>query len=71
LTFVDLTAADLARAAELVETSVDLPLDATDAGTVALAERLGVSAVLTIDTDFRVLRPSHIEAFRVVPEQLA
>lgn len=71
LTLVDLTAADLARVAELVETYADMPLDATDACTVALAERLGVLAVLTIDNDFRVVRPSHIEAFTVVPEQLA
>lgn len=67
LTLVDLEPGDLARAADLVERYADLPLDAADACTVALAERLDVAEVITIDNDFRVVRPAHVEAFSVVP----
>jgi predicted nucleic acid-binding protein len=43
LTVVDLTASDLERSADLVEQYSDLPLGATDACLVALAERLGIA----------------------------
>jgi uncharacterized protein len=62
-----ITAADLVRAAALVEQYSDLPLDASDATTVAVAERLGVSHVATLDSDFRVVRPAHGEAFTITP----
>jgi predicted nucleic acid-binding protein len=65
---VDVDAADLARAAELVETYSDLRLGGTDACVVALAERLGVATIATIDNDFRVVRPRHTNAFTIVPE---
>jgi len=42
LTLADLTVPDLNRSAELVEQYADLPLGATDACLVALAERLGI-----------------------------
>jgi predicted nucleic acid-binding protein len=64
---VDLTAADLARAANLIERYRNLPLDASDATTVAVAERLGIGEILTLDGDFRIVRPAHVEAFRVAP----
>jgi predicted nucleic acid-binding protein len=67
LTVVDLEAGDLRRAAELVERYGDLPLDASDACTVALAERLGITEVITIDNDFRVVRPAHVEVFVITP----
>jgi predicted nucleic acid-binding protein len=68
LTVVDVTAGDLARAAELVEQYASLPLDATDACVVALAERLKVSHVATLDRrDFSVVRPRHVDALMLVP----
>lgn len=67
LTLVDLEPEDLVRAADLVERYADLPLDAADACTVALAERLDVGDVITIDNDFRVVRPAHVEAFSIAP----
>jgi len=57
---VDLTAADYARMAELVAEYADLPLGTTDAAVVALAERLGVSDVATLDRrHFTVVRARH------------
>jgi len=66
---VDLTSGDLARAAELVEQYADLPLGGTDACVVALAERLNVAEVATIDRrDFSVVRPRHVPALTLLPE---
>lgn len=70
LELADLEAGDLLRAADLVEQYADLRLDAADACTVALAERLDIVDVATIDNDFRVVVPAHAEAFRIVPESI-
>jgi predicted nucleic acid-binding protein len=58
---------DLARAADLVEQYRNLPLDASDAATIAVAERLGIEEILTLDGDFRIVRPTHVEAFSIKP----
>jgi uncharacterized protein len=68
LTLVELTAQDLRRAAQLVRTYHDLPLDVSDASVVAVAERLNISSVLTLDiADFSVVRPKHLDAFELLP----
>ena len=55
---IALTPEDLERCAQLVERSADLPLGAADASIVAVAERLGVRQVLTLDrTHFSIVRP--------------
>ena len=65
---VDLTAADCTRMAELVRQYGDLPIGATDASVVAIAERLGVTEIATLDRrHFTVVRPSHIGAFAIHP----
>lgn len=65
---VDLESGDYRRAAELVRTYADLPLGTTDATVIALAERLGVSEVATLDRrHFTVVRPSHIPVFTLLP----
>lgn len=65
---VDLTAADCTRMAELVRQYEDLPLGTTDASAVAIAERLGVTEIATLDRrHFTVVRPSHIGAFAILP----
>lgn len=57
-----------ARIAELVETYSDLPLGGTDASVVSLAERLGASTIVTLDRrHFSVVRPSHVDAFELLP----
>jgi len=70
LTLIDVDDVDLLRAADLVEQYADLGLDAADACTVALAERHGITQVATIDNDFRVVVPTHVPAFTIVPESL-
>ncbi len=68
LTVADLSVADLDRCADLVEEYADLPLGGTDACLVALAERLGIVEIATLDRrHFAVVRPRHIEAFTLVP----
>lgn len=67
-TLVDLTAADCARMAELVRRYGDLPLGTTDASVIAVAERLGVTEVATLDRrHFTVVRPHHVGAFTLLP----
>lgn len=66
---VDLELADYLRAEELVLRYADLPLGAVDASVVAVAERLGITEVATLDRrHFSVVRPNHVDAFRLLPE---
>jgi hypothetical protein len=68
LTVADLTAADMGRSAELVEQYGDLPLGATEACLVALAERLGIVEVVTLDRRrFSVVRPRHVDSLTLIP----
>jgi predicted nucleic acid-binding protein len=68
---VDITTADYGRMAELVELYADWPLGGTDASVIAIAERLGVTTVATLDRrHFGPTRPRHIEAFTLLPETL-
>ena len=63
-----LVAADYERSAELVAAYADLDLGFVDASVVAVAERLGIETVATINhRDFRVTRPSHVDTFILVP----
>ncbi|MEU4544881.1 type II toxin-antitoxin system VapC family toxin [Nonomuraea dietziae] len=59
---------DLPRMAELVERYIDLPLGLVDAAVIAIAERLGLGEVATVDQrHFRVVRPRHVKAFMLLP----
>lgn len=65
---VDLTVVDYARMAELVVTYGDLPLGTTDASVIALAERLKLTEVATLDRPhFTVVRPNHVNALALLP----
>ena len=60
--------ADLLRMADLVEQYADLPLGATDASVVAIAERLRLDTVATLDRrHFSVVRPAHVGSLTLVP----
>lgn len=64
-----LTVSDWGRMADLVDTYADLPLGTSDASVIAVAERLGVTTVATLDQrHFRVVRPRHIETFTLLPD---
>ncbi len=67
---VDLTAADHARMAELVERYAGLPLGTSDASVIALAERLNIGEVATLDLrHFTVVRPRHVQSLTLLPER--
>lgn len=66
---VDLEDDDYGRIAELIERYADLPLGTTDASVIALAERLGVTEIATLDRrHFTVVRPRHVNALTLFPE---
>jgi uncharacterized protein len=65
------TTADFARIAELVRRYSDLPLDAVDAAVIATAERRGATKIATVDRkDFRIVVPTHCDAFELLPVNL-
>lgn len=65
---VDLTSNDYRRAAGLVGTYADLPLGTTDATVIAVAERLGIAEIATLDRrHFTVVRPRHVSALTFFP----
>lgn len=65
---ITITAADLAHMAELVRTYADLPLGAADASVIAVAERLKLTDVATLDRrHFTVVRPTHTAALNLLP----
>ena len=65
----DIEDVDYGRMAALVKTYGDLRLGAVDAAVVAVAERLGIDTVATIDRrDFTVVRPRHVSHFQLVPD---
>lgn len=69
LTLEQVTVADLQRAAQLVDQYSDLPLGLVDASIVAVAERLDLTELMTLDRrHFSVVRPRHVEAFTIRPD---
>lgn len=68
---VELIDADIHRAAQLIETYADLRLGLVDASVIALAERLNIHQVATIDRrHFTAVRPSHVPALTLLPHTL-
>lgn len=65
---ISLEPGDLGRMAQLVAKYDDLPLGTTDASLIALAERLEIREVATIDhRHFRIVRPRHVNALTLLP----
>ena len=65
---VSLTPADVERAAEILERYADAHVDFVDCAIVALAERLNVTHILTVDRrHFTLFRPRHCPAFELLP----
>ena len=61
-------ASDWLRIAELVHAYGDLPLGTVDASVIALAERLDVTTVATLDRrHFGIVRPNHCERLELLP----
>ncbi len=63
-----MTATDLERVNQILEQYADSHLDFVDAVIVAIAERLGITHVLTLDRrDFSIMRPRHCDYFEILP----
>ncbi|MBI3242885.1 MAG: type II toxin-antitoxin system VapC family toxin [Chloroflexi bacterium] len=63
-----ITAEDLARSADLIVQYADNKIDFVDCAIAALAERLNIQNILTVDRrHFGVLRPKHCDAFVLAP----
>lgn len=59
---------DIDRTASILEKYLDSRVDFVDASIMAIAERLNIQTVLTIDQrDFRLFRPKHCEYFILKP----
>lgn len=62
------TPGDLVRIYEILTQYADNQLDFTDAAIVAIAERLTIARVYTLDRrDFSIIRPSHCDYFELLP----
>ncbi len=65
---IALEPADVHRAGELMTQYADSRLDFVDASVIAIAERLNITRILTIDKrDFGMVRPTHADAFDLLP----
>lgn len=65
----EVTAADVARMADLVAEYIDLPLGIVDAAVISIAERIGVAEVASLDhRHFSVVKPRHVPALRLLPD---
>jgi predicted nucleic acid-binding protein len=63
-----LTSGDLARTADILEQYVDARIDFVDATVAAVAERLSIKRILTLNQrDFSILRPAHVAQFELLP----
>ena len=68
LPVVEPRASDFLRASDLVEQYAGFPLGTVDALIVAMAERLKVTTILTLDRrHFGAIRPIHCDWFTLVP----
>ena len=62
------TSEDLLRINEVLEQYADSQLDFTDAAIVAIAERLVIDRIYTLDRrDFSIIRPNHCDYFELLP----
>jgi len=65
---VDPIPADYGRAADLVEKYADFPLGTVDALIAAMAERMEITTLFTLDRrHFGAIQPAHCERFTLVP----
>ena len=69
---IDLTSEDWVRCVELIDAYRGLRLGAVDASVIAVAERLHLTSIATMNgRDFYAVRPKHCAAFTLLPEGLA
>lgn len=62
---------DYSRSAEILRKYNDANIDFVDACIVAMAERLNITKILTVDRrHFSTFKPEHCDAFEIVPEAI-
>lgn len=67
-TLIESFSVDLRRVADLVKQYSNLPLGTVDASVIALAERLQITMIATLDKrDFSTVQPAHVPAFTLLP----
>jgi uncharacterized protein len=65
---ISLSQYDLDRTAELLIKYADTRIDFVDASVTAIAERLNIARILTVDRrDFEIIRPAHVDHFELLP----
>lgn len=66
--YISTTRPDLLRAADLLEEYADNRIDFVDCAIIAIAERLNITPILTIDRrHFAIVRPKHCAYFEILP----
>ncbi len=66
---IPLEAEDLIRTADILDQYADSRVDFVDATIAAVAERLRVTRILTLDQrDFHIIRPKHTPHFDLLPQ---
>ncbi len=59
---------DYIRSAEILRKYNDANIDFVDACIVAMAERLNITKILTVDRrHFQIFRPKHCKSFEIIP----
>lgn len=67
---VELTPPDLARTMFILQKCAATRVDFVDATIAAIAERMNIKRILTLDRrDFGLIRPKHIQQFELLPEK--
>jgi uncharacterized protein len=69
ITVLPIEDGDLPDLERLMLKYADRPMDFADATLVQLAEREGLTTILTVDRDFEVYRIGGRKAFRVLPKR--
>ncbi|MDY6785637.1 MAG: PIN domain-containing protein [Cyanobacteriota bacterium] len=65
---ISLSPSDTQRVANILDTYQDSQIDFVDGCVMAIAERLNLQTVLTLDRrDFSIVRPQHCSAFNLLP----
>jgi predicted nucleic acid-binding protein len=65
------TTEDYLRSSEILRKYNDSNIDFVDACIVAIAERLNITKILTVDhRHFRMFKPTHCKSFELIPEKL-
>ncbi len=67
--FENITQDDIHRIYELLNQYSNIKLDFVDASITAIAERLNIKQILTVDKrDFNIICPTHCKHFEILPQ---